>query len=366
MERRPPFGARKSRRSGIALRRLTTRYVNVDTPAAPDNTDKQTGTQTNTQEPVARSVIVEEPPEEEPLIALQQNEQQTEVIWSTTMTVGTTLSGTEMSGTRYTGYNTLVDPPAGSVDGTTYTVQVLARGKSTFGGNVIFDAFTFAVDREPDELPADQGLVLYVGDHRLSFEDLSGHSGDDHQAITWNSNLPTLTDGDTVDVRLEAPAARIETLWSASMTVGDWVGPDLCHYGYSVFPSPDEGGFDLYEDEGSFEFRGVSYTVAHLATTVFNYNRRGCTHPGQFKVFRFMFGWGPAPPPENPDMTLYVGDESFALNDAYSTAVSHEGLNYRTYIFQGGSGPGRRVPIPDLVEGQTVPVRLEGPVRVSL
>ena len=204
-------------------------YVNVDTPAEPENPD-DTDTQPDTQEPVATFAIVEEPPEEEPLIAQQQNEQEPETqrpgncdgdggeIFITTMTVGSRVvtSGgvTETQvGFRARGPNQFgsLSSRTFSHDSTTYTITALLWNKNTdqLGRELVL--------RTDPALPS-EGIVLSVADSpavqartgigqslNYSFGRAHTHEVGMDGAGGWNwqpTLEPEFVEGDRIIVRL--------------------------------------------------------------------------------------------------------------------------------------------------------------------
>ena len=245
-------------------------YVNVETPAAPQNSELETTTTEPPEPELVATAVVVEPPADEPPTAQQQSEQvSTETIWSATMTVGrVTVSESDFSDVTYLhGYSSSGN--FGSLDDTTfdyagdsYTVRRLNtwhsedRSYSDFRPGhprVLINSFvlsgaalTFVIDDHSNTNLSD--VVLHVGDRSYPLDENSASDagpigGVRVRIIQWS--IPpghALSNGATVTVRLtrqiSEPDGEILGLGpdflpvSARLTVGDaWVDqtyPNVC------------------------------------------------------------------------------------------------------------------------------------------
>ena len=245
-------------------------YVNIDTPAQPDNIG--TGTENGGDAPEGEGTetitFVDSPPEDEPLIAQQQNsgpQPPGEIIWSTTMTVGTqvtidsfndqiTLFGYISSEVSTDGFGSL-DNDTFVHDGHTYTVRELEfYEEEEVGVGIIAENLIFIPEEDGDPPLPRTDVKLFIGDSRHELDDpLRGDLSDNRYDITgtrmfvghlWPnvSPPPELSEGDTVQVHLvRVQQGEDGRLVSGRLTVGDqWTDqtfPTACRKHYGNFSS---------------------------------------------------------------------------------------------------------------------------------
>ena len=143
------------------------------------------------------------------------------------------------------------------------------------------------------------------------------------------------------------PGTITTTIWTTTMTIGhrsegtDELPVDL--YGY------DSGAYGSLDDD-TFDYNGHTYTVRALRT-----EREGDLFGRVQRTLSFVAGERDNPVlgadlPIGGELVLYVGDQSYRLEDTTGIATTPGG--FRGYIWRG------LAELPTLVDGETVAVRL--------